>query len=415
MLISDEGSGRDLRFDEFLMLGAAETKAVVNLVAQVLDGGRKRARKATETEGFDRTVGLVIANAVMGGEDWVHYSRRYETYSGASPYNPAWLGSKRLLGVIDGLSREGLVRALCGRWGGVFSKGLESAFKATPPLIEKLRALGIDHSAVQRDWANAPVMVLKDTDDRLIRYDPTDELVVKRSGELRAYNAFVASQDISLTGNMGSPPFRGLTRIYNDGSWERGGRHYGGWWQSVPSVQRSNLLINGEETVELDFGGFNPRALYHLTGQGLRGEDPYDIPKIKRVLEERGIDWETKGRPAVKTMVNIAISAKSKSAFFTSESMKQISLPEDVIKYCVPVIIEHHAPIGQHLLKGRSLELMNIESDICQNIICDGMKDGIAILPIYDSFLIQIKYEDRLRDDMISVYRNRLGYCPSIH
>lgn len=67
MIILENELHDDLRFDEFLMLGEAETEAVVNLLAPVLDAKRQRARKASETDAFNRTVGLVVANALAGG------------------------------------------------------------------------------------------------------------------------------------------------------------------------------------------------------------------------------------------------------------------------------------------------------------------------------------------------------------
>jgi hypothetical protein len=257
--------------------------------------------------------------------------------------------------------------------------------------------------------------VLKGKDDRLIRYDPTDERVAQQADELRAYNAFIAAQDITLRGKADTPRFGDLTRIFNDGSWDRGGRHFGGWWQRLSKAERSNILINGKKTVELDYGGFFPRALYHLTDQELRGEDPYDIPEIRHLMEYRGIDWDSKGRKAVKTMANIAISAKRKTAFFSDESKKKISLPEDLIASCVPIIIDHHAPIKDHLLKGRSLELMNLESDICHRIICRGMDDGVVILPVFDSFVTTMDEEDYLNHQMMESYKLKLGHSPIIH
>jgi hypothetical protein len=410
-----EGEPLDhFRFDEFLMLSDAEADAVVDLLTPVLDAKRQRARKTSEAEAFNRTVGLVVANALVGGKQGVHYSRRLETYSGPSPYRPAWLGSKRLLGVIDGLAREGLVELLGGRWGGVFSKGVESSFVATPPLIDALKDHNIDVRAVQRDRASAPVIVLKGKGGNLVRYDPSDERIAHQVEELRAYNAFIAAQHITLCGKTETPPFGGLTRIYNDGRWDRGGRHFGGWWQRIRSAQRSGILINRKETIELDYGGFMTRALYHLTDQQVP-DDPYDIPAIRRLFESRGIEWKTRGRSAVKTILNIAISAKSKNAYHTKGSIDQISLPIDLIKLCLPIIFDYHNPIRSHLLKRRSLELMNLESDICQDVICRGMKDGIVILPVFDSFITNSNNENYLNRVMTELYRKRLPFSPTIH
>jgi len=405
----------DRRLDEFLTLDASDTEAVANLLTPALDANRRRARKVNETHAFNRTIGLVVANALVAGEQRVHYSRRYEDYSGSSPYRPCWLGSKRLLGVIDGLEREGLLEASSGRWDSPFSKGVRSSFVGMSPLTEELAGLGVDLRSVQRDRASAYTILLKDERDRLIRYDPSDERIVQQAEELRTYNAFLAAQEIGLASGDDAPPFGDLTRIYNGEGWERGGRHFGGWWQRVGSAKRSDILINREKTVELDYGGFNTRALYHLTGQEMRGEDPYDIPKIRELIEGLGIDWGAKGRDSVKRMQNIAIGAKSKNAFFSDESKEEICLPDNIIRECVQLLLDYHSPIRDHLFKGKSLELMKLESDICQNIICRGVKDGITILPIFDSFITTDDNEKYLSRLMIEEYKCKVGHIPTIH
>ena len=403
------------RFDEFLMLDDAATEAVVDLLTPVLDARRRRARKITDREAFKRTVGLVVANALAAGDRGVHYSRRPETYSRQSPYRPAWLGYRQLTGVIDRLTEEGLAWALEGHWGGPFATGVQSSFGPARQLTAMLSELGIEPNLVQRDRANAPVIVLRDDDDRLVRYYRDDERIIQQTAELRTYNSFIAAQDISLPGWDGPCCSSDLTRIYNDGRWDRGGRHFGGWWQPVPSDERTKILINGEQTTELDYGGFFPRALYHLTGQDLRGDDPYNIPEIRNLIDRHGIEWTSGGRRSVKTMVNIAISAKSKNAFFSADSIKEINLPEHLIRESIPLIFEHHNPIKEHLLKGKALEIMNLESNICQEIICRGMEDGVVILPVFDSFITSIDKLDYLANLMIEEYEKLVGYRPTIH
>jgi hypothetical protein len=410
MITLEDDFHNDLRFDEFLMLGEAETNAVVALLSPVLDAKRQRALKSKDAEAFNRTVGLVVANALVGAEQGVRYSRRLDTY-GPSPYRPDWLGSKRLLGVIDRLAAGGLVEVFEGKWGGMFSKGLQSSFKATSSLIEGLDELGIGLSAVRRDQANAPVIELKDENKRRISYDIRDKWVVQRTNELRAYNAFIDDQDISLRGRE-TPNFCGLTRIYNDGSWERGGRHYRGWWQSVPNTQRPGILINGEETVELDFGGFMTRALYHVSGLDFPG-DPYDIPKIRSLFEVAGVDWLKVGRRNVKDVINVLLNVPHRQTIYhMKDKFIDLKVP---LKKIVPLIIEYHAPIKDHFFKIVSPSIMNIEADICSDIILKGMTEKLVILPVFDAFISKTKDAKYMSNLMISMYKGKLGFNPAVH
>lgn len=399
------------RLDEFLMFGEDDQAAVVDWLAPIIDKERLRARKPDDVGPFNRTVGLVVANALSGGTHGVHYSRRPETYSGASPYKPAWLGSTHLLGVINGLAKEGLVEAAVGRWDGPFSLGLQSAFSATHALVEGLDARNIGLEAVRRDTVNAPVIVLKDENKRRICYDPRGEWIAQRIGELRAYNAFIEDQDIFLPGH-GTPRFCSLTRIYNDGSWKRGGRHYQGWWQNIGPAERLGILINGQGVIELDFGGFMTRALYHLSGLDFQG-DPYDVPEVRGLFEGAGLDWLKEGRPIVKDAINVLLNVSSRHAIYKMRD--QFPDQRVPLKHIVPRIIEYHKPIGDSFFKVVSPRIMNIESNICSDIILTGMSDGVVILPIVDSFITDEKNNDYLRGLMYSSYRRELRFEPLIH
>lgn len=403
------------RFDPFLKLDNAAQKAVVGWLGPLLDNNRRRARKAIEVDAFNRTVGAVVANALISGDEGFHFSRRLETYSGVSPYRPPWLGSRRLLAVIDGMEKEGLAWVFGGRWGGMFSKGVQSYFEATPLLFETLQALGIGPDVIQRDREHAPVVVLKGNDDQFIRYDPTHESIARQISELRAYNAFIAAQEIALPGWEAPKGASDLTRIYNAGSWELGGRHFGGWWQDVPSQQRRNILINGKTTVERDYGSFMTRALYHLTGQTPPDGDLYEVPKVRELLTGMGVDWETKGRDVVKTILNIAISAKSKAALYSKKTIEELAIPKYVIKLCVPIVLDYHRLILPYLFKGKSLELMNLEANIVHDVIIGGLKEGVVVLPVFDALITRLVDADFLNQMMLERYKARVGFDPVIH
>ncbi|MDP7670240.1 MAG: hypothetical protein QF592_06705, partial [Alphaproteobacteria bacterium] len=53
-----------------------------------------------------------------------------------------------------------------------------------------------------------------------------------------------------------------VRRIFNDCSWRRGGRFYGGWWQRINKEDRSKIMIDGERTIEIDFSGLHIVLLY---------------------------------------------------------------------------------------------------------------------------------------------------------
>ena len=51
---------------------------------------------------------------------------------------------------------------------------------------------------------------------------------------------------------------RTVRRIFNNGSFEEGGRFYGGWWERVPSRYRPQITIDGMPTVRWIIQVTNP-------------------------------------------------------------------------------------------------------------------------------------------------------------
>ena len=66
---------------------------------------------------------------------------------------------------------------------------------------------------------------------------------------------------------------RTLRRVFGRGSFERGGRFYGGWWQNIPSAYRSVISINGKPTIEMDYSQYHPNILNNLHQAVLGNED----------------------------------------------------------------------------------------------------------------------------------------------
>ena len=55
-----------------------------------------------------------------------------------------------------------------------------------------------------------------------------------------------------------------VQRIFNNNSWEDGGRFYGGWWQRIPSDYRSGIHFSTMPTSELDFSGLHINLILSL-------------------------------------------------------------------------------------------------------------------------------------------------------
>jgi len=57
-----------------------------------------------------------------------------------------------------------------------------------------------------------------------------------------------------------------VRRVFNRGSFDQGGRFYGGWWQRCPKEWRARIFINDEPTTEIDYTGLHLVLLYAWQG-----------------------------------------------------------------------------------------------------------------------------------------------------
>ena len=192
---------------------------------------------------------------------------------------------------------------------------------------------------------------------------------------------------------------RTVYRVFNNGTFDDGGRFYGPWWQSIPSELRSLITINGKETVELDYGSIHPRMLYAY----LRIEcpdDPYDV----------GLD--PKYRDLVKKAFNALINARGRIRKFEDPEDGPV-FDEDGLGMSWNEFLNHvrsyHPKLKDHFGTGIGLKFQRIDSDIAETTMLHFAKDNIPILPIHDSFIMHKGYEETLSKVMADAFKARTG------
>ena len=125
-------------------------------------------------------------------------------------------------------------------------------------------------------------MVDKETIER--EYNDTPKTIAMRQ-QLTAYNDLLARSfiDIPVLDEpfiqlneevVGSAGFlhvnqnrKFVRRIFNRRSFDKGGRFWGGWWQTCPKLWRQSIFINENPTSEVDFSGLHIVMLYARIGQ----------------------------------------------------------------------------------------------------------------------------------------------------
>lgn len=187
------------------------------------------------------------------------------------------------------------------RGGEVLEEILEASSSQSPSLLSiTSRALEIPVSLLPPS-SPFEVMRLKDgsgSTSNLIDYHD-DEWIIAERHRLEEWNRFSVTHwaDIFLPQDVfsnlresveeeasdNSPADleidltkRTLYRVFNHGSWESGGRLYGGWWQRIPSDLRKFITINGQPTCEWDFSNMQIAMLYAREGLPLESRCIFD-------------------------------------------------------------------------------------------------------------------------------------------
>lgn len=252
------------------------------------------------------------------------------------------------------------------------------------------------------------LVVLKDSKGKLVDYKDTAETwrirdVLKQVNEVNR-KADIRLGRYKLNANLVAifiERFTWYGRLHT-----RGYRHY----QGIPSLERKEITINGDSTVELDFSGLHPNLLY--ADVGIQNEkDPYSI-----------IDERSEVRLFLKIILLCMINSndyndaqRGANNWLLKHREILIQLKAIGITRAGPLMakfIQEHKLIAHYLCSGNhtGMKLMNKDSKIALDVIIHFGKKGIPILSIHDSFIVQIQYRDELYEVMKNTYLKHTGF-----
>ena len=188
-----------------------------------------------------------------------------------------------------------------------------------------------------------------------------------------------------------------LYRVFSNDSWRQGGRFYGGFWQGLPKADRKRLLIDGEETVELDYQACHVRMCYHLDGKPLPPEtDPYELPGLKPEL-----------RGAVKALILRMLGAQPGSRVMRPDELRDWSKKD--YAHLVQQVTQAHPLLSHWFRGGHWSTLQNLDSQMADAVLADLTSQGIPCLPVHDSFIVPLSGETALGLAMAKAWRSVLS------
>jgi len=202
---------------------------------------------------------------------------------------------------------------------------------------------------------------------------------------------------------------RQIYRVFNDRKLTLGGRFYGGWWMTTPSVLRPYIIIDGKRTVEMDYGSIHPTILYALEGLE-RPIDAYDgiLPKLPNEINNaaRGVV-----KTAFMAMLNSNSNLNQKPDNIFFEDLKMIGMRWPELRVAIEA---RHPAIAHYFGTGIGSQLQKIDSDIAERVMLHFANMNIPILPVHDSFIMHHGYETELREIMDQAFTEVTGKRPKI-
>jgi hypothetical protein len=362
----------------------------------------------------------------------VRVSRDVNAYMPRSRYNALHI-SKTTVAVLDQLIEAGLIEQAIGFYDRETKIGRETKIWPTDALLEKFRIarFGPFDISVHTDQE---CIVLRDVDpdtDKTtdVEYEDTPQTNDMRE-LLSAYNELLSRtyidiptldrHYIDLKADKRGQPVRlfinqrdkFVRRIFNRGSWDKGGRFWGGWWQRCPKEWRAAIFLNDQPVSEIDYSGLHVVILYAQEGIDYWKDvaaDPYEIEPVSFINNLEQL------RSVCKLLMLVALNARDEdSAFsaFRSESENgsyEKTLKNDQLTQILDKLRAKHDRIADRFASDAGIDLMNTDSQITEKIIQHFTDQEVPILTIHDSYLVPFGMEQELEEQMVKAFHEVTG------
>jgi hypothetical protein len=356
-------------------------------------------RNRKQTEAAKSIVAGMIVSVQHDPDQRISYSRDKNYWRDTQRYHQAEFTAETFIPVIDKLAAEGFMALHDVTRRG--DRGCRSSFLPAE-FLEYLKAPGFTRRPGE-------LIRLKDADKHLVDYRDTDKTEAERR-VMRSINEAISGHSISIETphgvrdgdlvrfarscvNLGHTD---LYRVFNT-TWVKGGRMYGGWWQSVPGDQREQyMLIDGRPVAEEDYSQLHARMLYRLEGWILPDdEDAYSID---------GFD-----RSVVKVAFHILINADGYDSARNAVAFKT-GLTHGEAKALINSLKAKHVLISNHFHSGLGLKMQFLDSAIAKTVMKEMMlRNDVCCLPVHDSFIVPSEHRDMLVDVMRRAYEEAMS------
>lgn len=202
--------------------------------------------------------------------------------------------------------------------------------------------------------------------------------------------------------------------------WDLHGRYFNSAISEIHREERSNILINGEETTEMDFKANYVNICYNLLNLPAFNGDPYSIDgystRMRPIIKQAMLTvFNCKDRKSAVNSVQGSINfdkSNPTSRLFHADSI--IEENKTTVSDIIKKILTLHEQIALYFFKASWKTLSSYESTIASKIIKRFTDQGCPIFVVHDSFVVRKSDENLLYQAMTSSYKEVLGFEPLI-
>jgi hypothetical protein len=232
--------------------------------------------------------------------------------------------------------------------------------------------------------------------------------------QVAAINRNLREADINITGlgetlsldrdgQIVAPYRRFVQRIFNNSSWEAGGRLFGGFWMSMRREDRKYIRIDGEEIAAPDYRQLFARLAYVIAG----------FPEAEKENDLYDIAGDGSSRAGWKKLVSAMLFAE-KPLRAWPKGTKRLFPAGTELGNVRRMLLDRHAPIAHLFGTGLGFRLMWIESEILIDVVTRLASIGVSALPLHDAVLVAKSKAGLAADVMRQSFKHKTGSSGAI-
>jgi hypothetical protein len=374
-------------------------------------GLRERGRRQADQERFEASIAAIIADLthfhLSNAPGGLVITRSKTMLGRRSRYRPP-VYNRTIPDILDRLASPSMafIEQSKGRQLSFDGPPRRTTIRPAPRLVTRIEEHGLRFDDLTVS-AYGELIHLKGTrrgwwdEADLIDYEET-ETTARYREEMREIDTWLAAADLSFD-HHAFPELnvdvseRRLRRVFTRGSFESGGRLFGGFWQPLRKHQRrSGVCIAGEQISVLDYSQMSPMIAYGLANATPTMRDVYRVP---------GYEDETL-RPGMKKFFNAMLFSLKPVTRMPKELRVYLPMPISAAALA-GAIVRYHPSLT--FFQGLGHRIQFYESQLMVSVLLDLKAQGIVALPIHDAVAVPMSRVEAVREIMADHFRSIVG------